>query len=162
MTNSGQSNVAGCLVTGNLGTGPVATGNRRRRRAVSVYLYTVGLARVFYSTPCSKLADKGKFSNSTSLSTCVSTRLAACNSVFNNKGSTYTQWTLTSGTVLSAVDITFSGYIKLTISAIFGVPASVALSLASTLGLSSSSQSYLSKQKFIKFTLDFEKECLFF
>ena len=145
----------------NLATGPVnINSGRRRRRSVSVNLYTVGQARIFYSTPCSSPADNGKYSNSTTISSCVAKRLAACNLVFGNTGSAYT-WTVPSGMTFSVVDITFSGYIVLAISQIAGVPMSTALALASSLGMSTSTQSSLGKQRFIKFFLVFENEYLF-
>ena len=148
----------------NVAYGPFSNSNgRRRRQSGSSYLYTVGLARIFYSTPCSSSADKGKFSNSTSISSCVKNRLAACNAVFGNTGSPY-PWTIPSGLILSAVDITFSNYIKLAVSAIAGVLPSTGVPFAasSNFGLSANTTSELCKQKFIKFTSDIENECFFF
>jgi hypothetical protein len=124
-----------------------STNSKRRRRATSTSgLYTVGLARLFYSTPCARKADKNKTASSSSLSYCLSQRLAACNALFNTSSTTFTPWTLRSTqTTFSVVDTTFVGYITLSILNVFGVSPNIAAGLAANFGLSSYTQSLLRK-----------------
>jgi len=136
--NSGQTNVAGCLVGNNTAYGPynTSTSSRRRRQTLAtVGLYTIGYARIFYTTSCPSRADRLKYANSSSISSCVSQRLAACNALFNNSA-TFTQWTpVPSSLTYYIVNAILTGYIGVLVSAVFGIPTSTAATIAQSLNL---------------------------
>jgi hypothetical protein len=124
-----------------------STSSKRRRRQTTISgLYTVGQARIFYSTSCTRKADVRKYASSTDLSYCVFQRLAACNALFNNSATTFTPWTLRStSTTFSVVDTTFAGYITLSVLNVFGIPSNITLTLANSFGLSSYTQGLIGK-----------------
>jgi len=145
-TNLGQKYVAGCIVDTNKAWGLFTTGTtgRRRRRQAAPFLDTISRLRVFYTNPCSKIADKGKYATNASLSTCVAQRLKACN-VLVSSGTTVTQWTpVPTSMSYAVVDTGFLGYQQLIISAVQSPTVSTALTFAASVGLNSSVQSLIS------------------
>jgi hypothetical protein len=110
---------------------------RRRQATLTTGLFTIGQARLFFSTSCQRKADRNKTASSPGLSYCVSQRLAACNALFNRSTINFTPWTLRSSqTTFAIVDTTFAGYIALSISRVFGIPTSYVPQLVAQLGLS--------------------------
>ncbi|CAF0725740.1 unnamed protein product [Adineta steineri] len=130
-----QSNVYGCIVEnmrGWMGSNDSTTTSRRRRRATTMGLYSIGDMRIFYSTPCSKQSDVGKYSNATSISGCVKARLTAANSIFTKSGA-LTEWTpVPNSLVYSIVNSALTAYDSLSITRIFGVRPSNAASIANS------------------------------
>lgn len=146
---TGEKNVAGCIMESNYGWGSYndsTTTSKRRRRATTAGLYSVGVMRCFYSTPCSNKGSVGKYSNATDLSTCIKKRLAAANSVFTKSGA-LTEWTpVPNSLTYSIVNALSTGYIALSIQKVFGVRPSNAASIGSSFSsnaLSSSTQSQI-------------------
>ena len=138
----------------NFAYGPANTNTnskRRRRQAISqVGLYTIGQARIFYSTPCSRVADRGRYygTNGNGLSNCVASRLAVCNALFNNRQSTPIPWVLPGSSItFSIVDTTFSSYVSLLVSAIYSLPQVAASAIATQFNLPAATQSNIGKQR---------------
>ncbi|CAF0726772.1 unnamed protein product [Adineta ricciae] len=142
---SGKSNVMGCIVASMYGYGPynTSTTSRRRRQSSTGGLLSIGQVRCFFSTPCAKQSDKGKYSNSTTLSSCVKDRLTATNSIFSKNGA-LTEWTPVSSSFTYNLVNTFNtGYATINVQRVFGISPSVASAYASNLGAPSSTQSQL-------------------
>ncbi len=165
----GQQNVAGCIID-NIkawASNDNTTTQRRRRRALDIGgLYTISQARIFYSTACASQSDRGKNATSPYLSRCASQRLAACNKLYNNPAS-LTPWAIPpTSMAYSVVDTYFTSFVIIAVYQVFGVSPTHALSVANNnnnnFGLTANITNLLSKQKFIKLSLDFENECLFF
>jgi hypothetical protein len=141
-STTSQSNVAGCVVSGMNGWGPynTSTSSKRRRRATQAGLYSLGQAMVLYSTTCGVVSDRGKYASTSSSSCCMKQRFSAIKSFFT--GSTgFVQWTPVTGAFsYLIVNASVSNYESLSVQSVYGIPASTATSLASSLSITSSSK----------------------
>jgi hypothetical protein len=146
---TGTTYLTGCIVQNMNGWGPYnsSTTSKRRRRAVSVGLYSIGQMRCFYSTACADVADRGKYSNASSLSSCVKARLTATNSVFTQSSTGFTQWSpVPDSLTYSLVNSSLISYEAILIQSVYGVSPSKATSIAPNFGITGSTLSYLGKQ----------------
>lgn len=140
--SNGAAYFSACVLTNFFAIGPYndSTVNKRRRRATTGQNGTVlgGTARVFFSTTCSSKKDRLKYGNATDLSKCSSDRLAICNALYNSLSTTaLKEWSpLPSSFSLSIVDSISTSYVVVNILRLFGFPSNIAISIATSLGLS--------------------------
>lgn len=128
-------NFIGCLLYNGRVFAPYNTSTTsRRRRALTSGMYYTGEGRVYFSDSCPAAADKNKTDNATSISNCVKNRLAVCNNIINRIAGVLTPWTLTSPITISATN-TSGNASDAQITAVYGVPSNIAVSLAQSLGL---------------------------
>jgi hypothetical protein len=135
-TITGTNYLTGCIVQNMNGWGPYnsSTTSKRRRRAVSVGLYSIGQMRCFYSTVCADVADRGKYSNAT-------------NSVFTQSSTGFTQWSpVPDSLTYTLVNSSLLTYESILIQSVYGVSPTKAVSIASNLQITGSTLSYLGKQ----------------
>jgi len=147
-----QANFAGCVATNFLAFGPYnnSRNSRRRRiaRAAYVGMYEIGEIDLYYSTSCPRKSDILKYANSTSLSNCVKNRLTACNNLVNGS-SNLTEWNpLPIHFLQSIVDQNGSDYRIIEVMNLFGIPFSIATSLAVSLSLSNDTIAHIRKYLF--------------
>jgi hypothetical protein len=147
LTNQGITYVAGCVLLNGLAWGPWNTStNSRRRRDVTVGLYTIFEGRIFFSNCCTRQADQNKTQNSSSITNCVQQRLGYANSLVNNNGysTSFNLWFPAPTFSLSILDSVPSGYHLVSPSQVYGVPRSKADSIGSTLAVSNGVEGQLS------------------
>jgi hypothetical protein len=146
LLNQNIPNVAGCVLINGYAWGPYNTStNSRRRRDVTVGLYAIFEARVFFSNCCGKKTDINQYQNGTTLSNWAYQRLGYANSLVNNNGysTSFIQWTPTPTFSISIVDSTLAAYHSVAPSQVYGVPTSKANAIASTLGVSNTVENQL-------------------
>jgi hypothetical protein len=147
---SSANSYAACIATNFYAYGTYndsSTAKRRRRAntANGTYgSYMPGLCRHFYSNKCQGRTSAYTYSNSSSIPSCISQRLAQCNAFFNSTGALKAWTPLPTPFSLAAVEVNLSGYITLPVLYIYSAPSSSAASYGSTLGLSSETISELS------------------
>ncbi|UJR33601.1 hypothetical protein I4U23_021038 [Adineta vaga] len=135
---SGKKKITGCVISSLYGYGPYndsTTTAKRRRRATTVGLYSIGQMRCFFSTACTQQSDKGKYGNATSISNCIKDRLTATNSMFTKSGS-LTQWTpVPSSFAYTIVNQAKTDFTALSVNKVYGVRPSNADAIASSFGI---------------------------
>jgi hypothetical protein len=147
---SSANSYAACIATnfnayGTYNDSSTAKRRRRANTANGTYgSYLPGLCRHFYSHKCQGTTNAYTYSNSTSIPSCISQRLAQCNAFFNSTGALKAWTPLANSFSVSAVESTGSTYVELPVLYLYSVPSSSASSYGSTLGLSSQTISELS------------------